>query len=334
MISLSDLAKAAAAVSVRILQGERPGDIKVPPIEAGPPAFDWRELRRWDISEANLPSGSAIHFREPTIWHRYKGYIAVAVGLIALQTGFIVALLMNGRRLRQANAERTRAEAEAHALTGQLITAQEEERSRLARELHDDITQRLALLAIELGRDERDTPNSVAGAGVQSARDGLVRLSRDVHDLSYRLHPSILEDLGLHAALQSECAYFSETCPIQLDVKLDECPDKIPRDVALCLFRVTQEGLRNIARHAEATRAAVRLKYVDGGLELTVSDNGKGFDSIERRGRTSLGHASMRQRVFLLGGTIDIAGRPDHGTTISVRVPLEEEQSRRLAHAH
>jgi signal transduction histidine kinase len=334
MISLSDLAKKAAAVSLRILQGERPGDIKVPPIAPGPPSFDWRELQRWGISEANLPPGSTVHFRESTIWQRYKGYIALAAGLLALQTAFIAALLMNARRLRRANAERTRAEAEAHALTGQLITVQEEERSRLARELHDDITQRLALLAIDLGRDERNAaPNSVPSAAVQSTRDGLVRLSRDVHDLSYRLHPSILEDLGLHAALRSECAHFSETCPIELDVKLEEGPDKIPREVALCLFRVAQEGLRNIARHAEATRAEVRLKYVDGGLELTVSDDGRGFDPVGRRDRTSLGHASMRQRVFLLGGTINITSRPGHGTTISVRVPLEEEHSQRLARA-
>jgi signal transduction histidine kinase len=325
MISLGDLAKDAAAVSLRILQGEQPEDIKVPPIAAGPPGFDWRELQRWGISETKLPSGSTIHFREPTIWQRYKKYIVFAAGLLALQTVFIAALLMNGRRLRRANAERTRAEAEAHALTGQLIAVQEEERSRLARELHDDITQRLALLAIDLGRDERDAFNSVTSAAVRSTRDGLVRLSRDVHDLSYRLHPSILEDLGLHAALRSECAHFSETSPIQLEVELEEGPDKIPRDVALCLFRVTQEGLRNIARHAEATRAKVRLKHLDGGLELTVSDDGKGFDPLERRDRTSLGQASMRQRVCLLGGAIDIASRRGGGTTVSVRVPLEEE---------
>jgi signal transduction histidine kinase len=331
MISLSDLAKTAAAVSLRILEGERPGDIKVPPITAGPPSFDWRELQRWGISEASLPPGSTVHFREPTTWDRYRKYIVLAAGVLALQTVFIAALLMNGRRLRRANAERTRAEAEAHALTGQLITVQEEERSRLARELHDDITQRLALLAIDLGRGERDTSNSTTSAAVKSTRDGLVRLSQDVHDLSYRLHPSILEDLGLYAALRSECAHFSETCPIQLDVKLEENPNQIPRDVALCLFRVTQEALRNIARHAEATRAEVGLQYLDGGLELAVSDDGKGFDPVEQQGRTSLGHASMRQRVFLLGGTINIASRPGHGTTISVRVQLEEEHSRRLA---
>ena len=218
--------------------------------------------------------------------------------------------------------KRRRSEAAAHELGGQLINAHEEERARLARELHDDVTQRLAALAIDAGRSERNS-GPTGGAAMRSMREGLVRLSEDVHALSYRLHPSILEDLGLIEALKSECERFSQF-PVRLEANTQDIPDALPQDVALCLFRIAQEGLRNIARHAGARRAEVCLRRLDGGLELTVKDNGAGFDPGQRRAEMSLGHASMRQRVALLGGKIDIESSSGHGTTILAWVPLGE----------
>ena len=161
---------------------------------------------------------------------------------------------------------------------------------------------------------------------MRTMREGLVRLSEDVHALSYRLHPSILEDLGLSEALKSECERFSQTCSTQLEANVAETPERLPHDVALCLFRVAQEGLRNIARHAGASRAEVRLRRLDGGLQI-VSDNGAGFDPAQQRGRISLGHAGMRRKIKLVGGKIDIAGRPGYGTTILAWVPLREDRS-------
>ena len=187
------------------------------------------------------------------------------------------------------------------------------------------MTQRLALLAIDAGREERNLPGSVAGAGMRAMREGLVRLSEDVHALSYRLHPSILEDLGLIEALNSECERFSQTCSLRLEVNADEIPEKLPRDVALCLFRIAQEGLRNVARHAKASQAEVCLRRLDGGLQLVVRDDGAGFDPAQHRDRISLGLASMRQRVRLLGGKLEIDSNPGQGTTIRAWVPLKEE---------
>jgi signal transduction histidine kinase len=324
LIPLGDISREAAAVAVRILRGERPGDIKTPPIRLSVPVFDSRELRRWNIDEASLPAGSIVQFREPTIWEQYRWYVLPAGALGVLQGIFIVVLLVNGRRLRRAHVERRRAEEAAHELSGQLINAHEEERSRLARELHDDVTQRLALLAIDAGREER-SPGPTGGTAMRTMRERLVRLSEDVHALSYRLHPSILEDLGLIEALKSECERFSRTCSIRLEASAKDIPEKLPHDVALCLFRVAQEGLRNIARHAAARQVEVRLRRLDGGLQLTVRDDGIGFDPARNRSRISLGHASMRQRVLLLGGMVDIASRPGHGTTIQACVPLKEE---------
>jgi signal transduction histidine kinase len=150
-------------------------------------------------------------------------------------------------------------------------------------------------------------------------REELVRLSEDVHALSYRLHPTILKDLGLVEALKSECARFSQC---RLEVNAEDIPERLPEEVALCLYRIAQEGLRNIARHAGASRTQVALRRLDGGLQLVVQDNGAGFDPRQGRARASLGHASMRQRVALLGGRVDIQSSPGRGTTILAWVPL------------
>jgi signal transduction histidine kinase len=333
LIPLSDVSRQAATVAVRILRGETPGNIKTSPIGLAPPVFDRRELRRWHISEASLPAGSIVQFREPTVWDQYKWYILPASALFALQAAFIAILLANGRRLRRAHTERRRAEEAAHELSGRLINAQEEERSRLARELHDDVTQKLALLAIDAGREERVLSESAGGRAIRMMREGLVRLSEDVHALSYRLHPSILEDLGLVEALKAECERHSRTCSIRLEADPRDIPAGLPREVSLCLFRIVQEGLRNIARHAHASRVEVRLRCLDGGLQLAVKDNGTGFDPAQHRARMSLGHASMRQRVFVLGGTVDIDSSPGLGTIIVAWVPLRRERSEPPARA-
>jgi signal transduction histidine kinase len=241
--------------------------------------------------------------------------------------------LINGRQLRRAHAERRRAEEAAHELSGRLIGAQEAERSRLARELHDDVTQRLALLAIDAGREERKSAGTGAGSAMRTMREGLVRLSEDVHALSYRLHPAILEDLGLVEALKTECERLSRSCSIRMEARSEAIPDKLPHDISLCLFRVAQEALRNIARHAEAGGVEVRLAPRDGGLELSVHDDGRGFEPAQDRSRGSLGHASMRQRVLLLGGRLDIDSRPGRGTTIRAWVPLKGERRESPARA-
>jgi signal transduction histidine kinase len=147
-------------------------------------------------------------------------------------------------------------------------------------------------------------------------------LSEDVHALSYRLHPSILADLGLREALKSECEHFSQTFSLRVDLSADEIPQQIPQDAGLCLFRIAQESLRNIARHASAGQARVRVRHMGGGLQLTVTDNGVGFDPEGNRSGASLGLASMHQRVALLGGELKIDSKLAEGTTISAWVPI------------
>jgi signal transduction histidine kinase len=208
-----------------------------------------------------------------------------------------------------------------------LIRAHEEERARLARELHDDVTQRLARFAIDAGRLQGGADGAVVAETMCSIRDGLVRLSEDIHALSYRLHPSLLEDLGLTEALKAECERFSRQESVAIDLNLRDLPSAIPPDTALCLFRVAQEALRNVARHARARGIEVSIRNVDGGLQLAVLDNGIGFEPAASQKRHSLGLASMRERLLLIGGELEIESTPGKGTTILAWAPLQKGQS-------
>ena len=216
---------------------------------------------------------------------------------------------------------RKEAELVMRDLSRRLIRAHEAERARLGRELHDDVTQRLAILAIEAGRVERGAEPAAAET-MRSIREGLVRLSEDIHALSYRLHPSILEDLGLAAALRAECERFTRQETIATTVILPELP-AIPPETALCLFRVAQEALRNVTRHAKARQVEITVRILNGDLHLVVQDDGVGFDSTAQRARPSLGLASMRERVSLVNGELDIESEPGQGTTILVSVPIQ-----------
>jgi signal transduction histidine kinase len=326
MLPILEVSRQAASVAVRILRGEAPSDIRIEPIGFGKPRFDRRELRHWGISEASLPAGSVVEFRTPTVFERYRWYIGAAAVLCLIEAIFIIALLLNRRRLERERIERLRAEGAARHFSGRLINAQEDERSRLARELHDDVTQRLALLAIDAGREERRAGDKGTNETMSAMREGLVKLSEDVHALSYRLHPSILDDLGLTEALKTECDSFSHLEAVPVDVKVEEWCGAATKQTARCLFRVAQEALRNVGRHAKARTAEVSLRQLDNGLQLCVQDDGVGFDPTSQRDRPSLGLASMRERIYLLGGELEIESVPGRGTMVRAWVPMKEER--------
>lgn len=326
MLSIPEFGRKAVNVAVRILNGEAPGGIKTEPLGFETPRFDWREMQRWDISEADLPPGSVVEFRVPTIFEQYKWYIAVAVAIGLIEAIVIIALLMNRRRLERERIERQRAEKAARDFSERLISAQEDERSRLARELHDDVTQRLAVLAIEAGRAQVRGQSQGTDTAMREIGEGLVKLSEDVHALSYRLHPSILDDLGLIEALKAECERFSKLESIPVDLTIEENLVAPTQQIALCLFRIAQEALQNVGRHARASRAEVSLQSLDSGFQIYVRDDGVGFDPKHHRDRPSLGLASMQQRIYLLGGELDIESSPGHGTIVLAWVPAREER--------
>jgi PAS domain S-box-containing protein len=211
-------------------------------------------------------------------------------------------------------------------LAGRLISAQEEELRRLSRELHDDLTQRLAVLAIEAGKLELDltrTPERSPGAvhTIAQIKDQLIKVSEDVHTISRQLHPTILDDLGLVRALESECSAVMRRNPLGITIRKENVPDAIPDDIALCFYRVVQEGLRNITAHSGAKNCEIFLKGDDHALCLTVSDDGRGFDPREVRSMPGLGLSSMRERVQLIQGDFAIRSQPGKGTVIKVCVP-------------
>jgi len=219
--------------------------------------------------------------------------------------------------------ERKRVEGELHDLSRRLIAAHEEEHAMLARELHDDVSQRLAALAIEAGRAELEAPQGAQAEALRAVREGLVRLSEDVHSLAYQLHPSVLEELGLAEALRAECERRGRQGTLDLTLDLEPLPIAVDRDAALCLFRVAQEALTNVAHHAGVREASLTLRHADGGLLLAVTDGGAGFDPQHSGTGMRLGLASMRERVRLARGTLDIDSEPGRGTTLLAWVPLD-----------
>lgn len=217
-------------------------------------------------------------------------------------------------------------EAELRRLAGQLITAREEERRRLARELHDDLTQTLAALALELAniRIKAKASDPRVSEGLISAEGRVHTLADSIHDMSRLLHPSILDDLGLEAAIRAECERFGERegIPISFDFDVTE---KLPDDYSLTLYRIIQEALHNISKHAAASDASVVLLAEDGQVTLTVADSGQGFDPGAVRGRAGLGLVSISERIRLIDGSLSVESRPGQGTKISVRAPMKEK---------
>ena len=222
-------------------------------------------------------------------------------------------------------SDRLMTEHQLQSLTSQLMTAQEEERRRIAQELHDDINQRLALLAIDMGRVESDPAvmTDQARGITRSLAQRLATISDDVRRMAYQFHPSILDDLGLTAALKQLADEWSVKTGIKVVVVQEELADPLPRNIASCLYRVTQESLANIIKHARAARVELELTCGDQEITLSIYDTGAGFDLKEIQARhPGLGLVNMRERVRSVGGHFDIQSEPGRGTHITVQIPL------------
>ncbi|HLK69551.1 MAG TPA: PAS domain-containing protein [Bryobacteraceae bacterium] len=233
-------------------------------------------------------------------------------------------------QLRSANAtlvvqldEAIRKEREIEELGARLINAQEEERTRLARELHDDLNQQIAALSIGMANLKRKIPTEQSEARWQSDQihHKLVDIAESVRRLSHELHPEVLRYSGLAAALQQSCQEFETISGIHASLAIDGCFENIPPDTALCVYRITQEALRNVAKHAHVQSASVLLRRGVGLLSLTVSDRGVGMPVGTGQRFAGLGLISIRERVRLVRGTLEITSQPNQGTTISVRIP-------------
>jgi len=318
---------AVAGLALRVLNGERADDVPMSTHDLNISQVDWRELRRWGISEALLPRGTLVAYRQPSVWDRYGLYILGALGLLVAQSVLIAGLLVQRTRRRQAEArvigsqEALRTSYERiRDLGGRLLSAQETERSRIARELHDDISQQVALLSIDLELLD----GTITGAGQQLAGDAVNRahqIAKSLHDLSHRLHPAKLRLIGLVPAINGLRGELAQS-GIAVTVTHDGVPPVLPPDVTLCLFRIVQEALQNALKHGRARKVSVDLRASTGALVLTVVDDGAGFDVNAAWGR-GLGLISMNERVEAIGGSMTIGSHPGSGTRLEVAVPVD-----------
>jgi PAS domain S-box-containing protein len=225
--------------------------------------------------------------------------------------------------------DRKLSEKSLEELTGRLISSQETERTRIARDLHDDFSQRLALLGIGLGRLWKKRPESEEEEKIliRELWDRTREISSDVHRLSHQLHSSKLEHVGLGPALNGLCEDISEKYGIEVEFNEEGVSSGIPKDVALCLFRVAQEALSNVAKYSQAQRADVDLRGEAGKIRLRVTDRGAGFDLDVRKDNAGIGLISMRERLRLVGGVFSVRSAPMAGTEILAEVPLPANAS-------
>jgi signal transduction histidine kinase len=269
------------------------------------------------IIVAFLSIWSAIHGRGPFAESTpLQSVVSLQLFLLCAAIPFMVLAVL---------AEEHKGVEEAlRRLSGRLITAQEEERTRLSRELHDDLSQRMARLLIRLERFRQGIGEMAAKSRQQL--DVIVEmaseLSASLRDLSHMLHPATLATLGLVTSISGFCRRFSEQHNLAVKFEFSDIPKDTPEDVNLCLFRVVQEALSNVVKHSSAHEARVTLRRAGNRIDLCVEDSGVGFDATPPRGTATLGLTSMRERVRMVGGQFSIESQPMHGTRILVQVPV------------
>lgn len=313
-------------LALRVLRGDAADSIPTISPDLNVTGIDWRQLERWRIDAARVPKGTLVLFREPSAWDRYKVYIVGAVAVLLAQSALIAALLVQRRRRRTAEAQVRGSQYELrqsyeriHDLAGRLLNAQDSERARIARELHDDISQEMALLSIDLeilkGLAEGDT-EEVAGEALRRAQT----VARSVHDLSHRLHPAKLRLIGLVPALQA-LQREMERAGIPVTFRHDAVPPALSTELSLCVYRIVQEALQNALKHSRAREVAVHLRGTPDSLDLTVADDGVGFQPAAAWS-SGLGLISMRERVDAIGGTLEIHTSLGRGTRLHIKVPL------------
>ena len=218
---------------------------------------------------------------------------------------------------------RKRDDAALSAVSRKLLDAHESERTWLARELHDDISQRLSLIHLSLGNlKEGDTSLAGIRDGIGSAMQQVATLRTDIHRLSHRLHSSTLELLGLVAAAGSYCGEVGEQHKVHIEFRAGNIPRELPPEISLSIFRVLQEALQNAIKHSGSPRFDVLLDHDSNEIRLTVRDSGRGFDAARATKGRGLGLASMKERVALVDGELSIESHPQKGTTVYVRVPI------------
>jgi signal transduction histidine kinase len=344
IVSQEALANETAKVVARLLHGQRIEDI---PIREGPltPMVNWKQLQRWKIPENRIPPGTVIIQRDPSMWELYKWHIIGMLSLCGIEGILIIALLIHWARRKRAekslseNRQLLQSTVEAlkqahHAqqqLTGLLLRAQDDERRRIARDLHDVTVQNLATIKAAMTRVRR-TSNNLDAKALEKIDEGLALSDQVIHELrtlSYLLHPPLLDELGLVPALQWFIRGFSERSRIQVEFVVNGNIGRLPTDIETTLFRVAQESMANIHRHSGSPSATIRLAQDQGRIVLEITDQGRGISRTRQSSNRGapppgVGIMGMGERIRQLGGELEIQSSA-HGTTVCARLPSTEE---------
>jgi len=229
--------------------------------------------------------------------------------------------------LRKSLAALERSRGQLRALAASLVRSQEEERRRLSEELQEDLNQGVAMLAVEVEalRQRLHPSDGWVRKELGSLKDRIVELSEGLHRVTHQLHPSSLEDLGLGPTLKSYCAELSSRGPVRVSFRAADLSRNLPKEVALCLYRVAQEALRNVTQHSGAQSASVRLSRNRQGICLSVTDRGAGFEPDSAQPRGGLGLLRMEERTRQAGGSLTVKSRPGKGTRVEAHIPLPSQ---------
>jgi signal transduction histidine kinase len=318
VLDYTEQGKITAEDALEILRGRSPSAIAIRFVP-GAYMFDARQIHRWGMSERHLPAASNVLYEEYSEWQQIKWTVIISA-LIVLSLGALTIYLLHSRR------QLTRARNEQLRLSGILINAHEEERKRLASELHDDFSQRLALLSIGM-----ESAAELLQSSPKDAKEQLnelvnlaCELSADIHSCSHSLHSSTLERLGLVAGVKAFC-HETNAQGVHVEFSYVGKDQQVPPLVALCFYRVLQEALRNIRRHSGALTASVRLRLVDDELHLSISDQGSGFDIQDLRQKEGIGIFTMEERARYVGARFELHSEPGKGTRVDIWKQLDQK---------
>ncbi len=325
VVDFERMGSVIADIVLQTLGGRTAAQISVPAESAAAYTFDSRQLKRWGFSESDLPIGSSVLFKTTSVWEQYRWRIVGTIALVVAQFFLILGLLILQRK-------HARAEAALRDMTGQLLESQDDERRRIARDLHDGTGQHLSGMALSIGQVLADFPpgHERLRQLLQDSHLASRQALEEVRTVSYVLHPPILDGLGLTAALRW---YFDGLQKrTALKVYFDEPTDfaSLSSEVERALFRIMQESINNVLRHSGATTVIVTLGNRRKTVVLQIHDNGTGMSPeqlAQMHGVASLGVgiAGMRERVRQLNGTFRINSTAN-GTQVFVSLPIDQEQ--------
>ena len=252
----------------------------------------------------------------PELWWIF---LAAAGTVTILVVAFVIATMAQQRRHMAA----------VRSFSDRLLAAHEEERALVAREIHDDVLQQIAVLLGELdGKQQEPLPSSeVYARWVGQLRQEVADLGDGIRNIAKRMHPAVLDHLGLEAALEALAHDMSGTDGIHFDVNIDlkHKTTSLPKQLTTSLYRISQEALRNVAQHAQVTRATLSVTEQDGGIRLVVEDQGRGLPEDWKQGTNGLGITSMKERARLVNGRVSVASARNRGTRVEAWVPLRRQ---------